>query len=207
MSQNKTAAAKQIAAADFICFLLADLSDCLHDIVAEFAAGATVLAACDFELLVLVHADVERSLEQIGFFLLADVGEEHHARSEHRAGIGVLCSALANHSRSRAVDSLEHRVTLADVCAAGCADAALELSSLVGDYVAVEIRENEYLEVAAALLVDELRRGDVNVPLVGHDVGIFLADLLAEVEKLAVRGLDDICLCDYRNAALLLRRA
>lgn len=48
-------------------FLLADLSDRLHDIVAELAAGAAVLATCDFELLVLVHADVERSLEQIGF--------------------------------------------------------------------------------------------------------------------------------------------
>lgn len=102
------------------------------------------------------------------------------------------------------MDSLEHRVTLADVCAAGCADAALELGSLVGDYIAVEVRENEDFEVAAALFVDELRRGDVNVPLVGHDVGIFLADLLAEVEELAVCGLDDICLCDYRNAALVV---
>ena len=102
------------------------------------------------------------------------------------------------------MDSLEHRVTLADVCAAGCADAALELGSLVGDDVAVEVREDEDFEVAAALLVDELRRGDVDVPLVGHDVGIFLADLFAEVEKLAVRGLDDICLCDYRNAALVV---
>lgn len=54
------------------------------------------------------------------------------------------------------MDSLEHRVTLADVCAAGCADAALELSCLVGDDVAVEVRENEDFEVAAALLVDEL---------------------------------------------------
>ena len=46
------------------------------------------------------------------------------------------------------MDSLEHRVTLADVCAAGRADAALELGSLVGDYIAVEVRKDENLEVA-----------------------------------------------------------
>ena len=56
------------------------------------------------------------------------------------------------------MNGLKHRVALADVCAAGSADAALELRRLIGDYIAVEIRENEYLEVAAALLVDELRR-------------------------------------------------
>ena len=64
-------------------FLFADFSDSLHDIVAELAAGAAVLAACDFELFVLIHTDVERSFEKIGLLLLADVGEQHDARSEH----------------------------------------------------------------------------------------------------------------------------
>lgn len=132
-------------------FLFADLSDRLHDIVAELAAGAAVLAACDFELLSSYIQMSSALSRRSALLLLADMGEQHDTRSEHRAGVCVLRSALANHSRSRAVNGLKHRVALADVCAAGSADAALEFRRLVGDYIAVEIRENEYLEVAAAL--------------------------------------------------------
>ena len=94
------------------------------------------------------------------------------------------------------MDSLEHRVTLADVCAAGCADAALELCRLVGDDVAVKVRENEYLEVLAALRVDELSCCDVNIPLIGRNLGIILAYVLAKIEELTVGCLDDIRLGD-----------
>ena len=95
------------------------------------------------------------------------------------------------------MDSLKHGVFLADVCAARRADAALELGGLVGDYVAVKVGQDEYLEVLAPLGVDEFCGGDVDIPLISRYLGIFLAYLLAEVEEFAVGGLYDVCLLDY----------
>ena len=48
----------------------------------------------------------------------------------------------------RAVNGLKHGVALADVGAAGGADAALELGRLVGDDVAVQVGQNKHLEIA-----------------------------------------------------------
>ncbi len=92
------------------------------------------------------------------------------------------------------MNCLKHSVFLADVCAAGSADAAHEFGSLVGDYITVEVRKNEYLEILAALGIDELCGSDVDIPFVGRDFGIFLADILGEIEKFAVGCLYDICL-------------
>lgn len=100
------------------------------------------------------------------------------------------------------MDSLKHSVLLADVCAAGSAYAALELCGFIGDDVAVKVREDEYLEILAAFRVDELGRCDVDVPLVGCDLGIILADILAKVEKLAVGGLDDVSLGEMETLSL-----
>ena len=94
------------------------------------------------------------------------------------------------------MDSLEHSVLLADVCAAGSTYAALELCSFVGDDIAVKVRENEYLEVLAALRVDELSCRDVNIPLISRNLGIILAYVLAKIEELTVGCLDDIRLGD-----------
>jgi len=97
------------------------------------------------------------------------------------------------------VDGLEHGVLLADVGATGRADAALELGGLVGQDVAVEIREDEDLEVAAALLVDELGRHDVDVPVVGVDARVLLGDAIEVLEEAAVGRLDDVGLGDARD--------
>ena len=95
------------------------------------------------------------------------------------------------------MDSLKHGVALAYIGASGSADASLELGGLIGDYIAVEIRKNEHLEVAAAFLVNELCGGDVNIPLVSRDFGVILADFLAQIQKLSVRCLYDVGFRDY----------
>ena len=94
------------------------------------------------------------------------------------------------------MDSFKHSVFLTDVCASCCTYAALELSCLISDDIAVKVRENDYLEVSAAFLVDELCCKDIYVPLVGCNFGILFADLFAKVKELTVRGLDNVCLCD-----------
>ena len=54
------------------------------------------------------------------------------------------------------MDSLKHRVLLTDVSTARSTNTALELCSLVGDDIAVEVGKKHYLEVAATLLVNKL---------------------------------------------------
>ena len=102
------------------------------------------------------------------------------------------------------MNGFKHGILLANVCTASSTYAALKFCSFVGDNVAVKIGENKYLEILAALRVDELGRCDVDVPLVGCDLGIILADILAKVEKLAVGGLDDVSLGDDGNSVLMI---
>ena len=77
----------------------------------------------------------------------ADVIEEHGAAADETAGVGVLDASLLDHARRAAVDRLEHRVALADIGAAGGADAALKLRRLVGQDVAVEVGQSDDAEV------------------------------------------------------------
>ena len=76
---------------------------------------------------------------------------------------------------------LKHGIALADVSAAGSAYSALELGRLIGDYIAVKVRQNKDLEIPAALLVNQLCGGYVDVPVVGNDLRILLAYGLAEL--------------------------
>ena len=102
------------------------------------------------------------------------------------------------------MDSLEHSVPFTDVRTACRAYAALKFSRLVGDDIAVEIGKNEYLEVLATLRVDELCGSDVDIPFVGCDLRIVLADIFAKVEELTVGGLDYVSLCDDGNSFLMI---
>ena len=149
----------------------------LHHIIAKFAACAARITACDGQLLLLQHADVKRALEQVRLFLAADVGEEHHGRAQHRAGIRILAAALADHAGGGAMNRLKHGVALADICAACRANTTLEFGSLIRDDIAVEVRQDEHAEVAAALFINELCRKDVDIPFVCGDLRVFFADL------------------------------
>ena len=102
------------------------------------------------------------------------------------------------------MNGLEHGIALADVSAACGADAALEFGCFGGYDVAVEIGENKYLKVGTALFVYELCGGYVDIPIVGCDFGIFLADFLAEIEKFSVGGFDDVGLGYDRYAVFVI---
>ena len=54
----------------------------------------------------------------------------------------------------------------ADVGASCSADSALELSCLVSDDVAVEVRQDHDVEIAVDLIVHEVRSHDVHIPVV-----------------------------------------
>ena len=150
------------------------------------------------------HTEVKRIFKTLSVLLISDMREQHYRRTEHGAGICVLAASLRYHAGSGAVNSLEHRILAADICGACGADTALKFRSLVGDDIAVEVRQNEHAEIAAALLVDELCRCDVDVPLIGGYLGIILGYLTANVEEFSVGGLDNIRLCNDRNSALLV---
>ena len=89
-----------------------------------------------------------------------------------------------------------------EIMAARGADTALELSRLVGDDIAVEVRQNKHLELCAALFVNQLCGHDVNVPVVKLDTRIVLCNLLAYIKELTVRCLYNIRLCYCGNAGL-----
>ena len=97
-----------------------------------------------------------------------------------------------------------HGVVVAQVCAAGSADAALELRRLVGDDIAVEVGEDEHLKVSPTLFIDELGGGDVDIPVVSDDIRILFADLLANLQEFAVGSLDHVGLGDDGNFALVV---
>ena len=80
--------------------------------------------------------------------------------------------------------------------------AALDLGRFVSDDVAVQVGQHNDLEVAAALVVEQLRGHDIDVPVVKHDFRVFLSNLLAGVEELAVGRLDDVRLGDAGNTVL-----
>ena len=102
------------------------------------------------------------------------------------------------------MNGFKHGVFVADVCTARSAYAALKLCRLVGYNVAVKVRQNKYLKVCAALFVNKLCCGYVNIPLVGCDFGIVLCNVFAKVKELAVGGFDDVCFCYYRNSVFFV---
>ena len=166
--------------------------DGAHHVIAELGAGAAGVAARDGERLFREHAFVQRGGEFVRLGLVADVGQQHHAGAQHAARVCVLGASLLHHARRRAVNGLKHGVALADVAAARRAYAALEFGRFVSDDVAVQVGQHEHLKIGAALFVHQLGRHDVDIPVVRGDVGVLFAHGLAELQKLAVRGLDDV---------------
>ena len=55
----------------------------LHNVVSELLAGCAAGSAGYLQTLLLEGADIEGSLQLVGSLLLADMGEEHNAGTEH----------------------------------------------------------------------------------------------------------------------------
>ena len=105
---------------------------------------------------------------------------QHHFAGLKEAGrICVFCNAVLYHTRSAAVDSFKHCVSVTDVCTSGCTYASLNLSGFIGDYIAVEIWKDKYIEVGINLIVNQICSTDVHVPVVSFDLRIFLCHFVA----------------------------
>ena len=90
------------------------------------------------------------------------------------------------------MDCFEHGVSAADVGATCRANAALHLGRFVRDDVAVEVRQNEDVEVFVDQFVDQVGAHDVNVSVVGLDLRILFRHFIAELQELAVGLLHDV---------------
>ena len=176
-------------------------SEQFQDPVAVVGTGRAVRLSGDDD-----RAGVERRLKPVGRSRAADVPQQHDLRTQDALGVCVLAHAALDHARGRAVDGLEHGVAVADVGAARRADAALKLRGLIGDDVAVEVRQQQHLKAAAHALVDEVRRHDVDIVVIDGDLRIVGGHLVADGGELAVRLFEDVCLRDDGHAPADLRR-
>ena len=108
------------------------------------------------------------------------MGKEHRRRRHDRAGVGVIAQPFLNEAGGGAVDGLKHGEAVADVGAAGGTDTALKLSRLIGDDIAVEIGQHKDLELRTDIGVHQIGGHDVDVPVVGGDIGIIRRHFVAE---------------------------
>lgn len=111
------------------------------------------------------------------------------------ARICILPDAVLHHARRRSVYCLKHRISSAYVGASCCSHSALKLSRFIGDYVTIQIRQDEYVEIAVDLIVHQICRHDIDIPVISLYLRIILCHIIAQAEELAVSLLHDICLC------------
>ena len=80
----------------------------------------------------------------------ADMAEQKFRSLDKAGRIGIFASALFHHTRGASVDSLEHGIVVSDIGASGSAYTALDLGGLVGDDIAIQVRQYENLELVSA---------------------------------------------------------
>ena len=97
------------------------------------------------------------------------------------------------------MNSLKHGVNIAYIGAACRAYAALYLRCLVGNNIAVKVRQKNYLEVASYTLIHKVCGHNINVPIFGGNAGVILCNLVAKLGELAVGLLHNVSLCNYCN--------
>ena len=122
--------------------------------------------------------------------------QQQLCRLQNAGGIGVVPLAVGDEPGGGAVDGLEHSILTASVGAARRAYAALNLGGLVGDDVAVEVGQHEYLELAANLRIYQVGGHDVDVPVVGGDLRIIRRHLVADAGEHTVGLFHDVGLGD-----------
>ena len=84
------------------------------------------------------------------------------------------------------MNGFKHGVAAAHVGASGGSDAALNLGRLVSDNISVQIRQDHNVEIAVDLIVYQVRRHDIHVPVVGLDFRIILGHVVTEAEEFSV---------------------
>ena len=100
------------------------------------------------------------------------------------------------------MDGFEHGVLVADIGRACGTHTALDLGSLIGDDIAVEVRKQHYLELLSQRLLDEVGGHDVNVVILHLDTGIIFSNFMGNGSELAVGLLHDVGLGDDGHMGL-----
>ncbi len=164
-------------------------------------AGADFLRRLSFlEDVIGVDAVLDRCEPRVVYPLgglgLPDVDEHHHAGEQQARRV---CHVLTGAPRRRAVDRLEHGDMLADVRRGREAHRAGDLGGDVREDVAVEVRHHDDVELLRR--VGELRRADVDDPVLLLELRILGADLVEDLVEEAVGELHDVVLGEAGHLA------
>ena len=101
-------------------------------------------------------AGVHSLLQLLCSLRTADMPQQHGRSLDDGSGVGVFAHAALNHTGSRAVDSFKHGILVADVGAACGTYTALDLSSFIGNDVAIEVGQQHHLELFPERLLSRL---------------------------------------------------
>ena len=84
------------------------------------------------------------------------------------------------------MDGFKHRITVTDIGTAGCTHAALNLGCLIGNNIAVQVGQQNHLELVAQLGIDQIGGHNINIPIVHRNIRVILSDFVADGSELAV---------------------
>ena len=90
------------------------------------------------------------------------------------------------------MDRFKHSVSATDIGTSGSSYAALQLCRFIGNDIAIQIRQDEYVEIAVDLIVNQVGCHDIYIPVVGLDLRVILGNIVAEAEEFTVSFLHDI---------------
>src|SRR5690606_21604350 len=117
----------------------------------------------------------------------ADVHQHHDGAVQQARGVGHILPRAPGRA---AVNGLEHGALVADVGRAGQPYAAGDLRDDVGGDVAVEIGQDDDVKLLGR--VGHLGHADVDDPVLGFDVGVFLGHFPENFVEEAVGHLHDV---------------
>ena len=100
------------------------------------------------------------------------------------------------------MNGLEHGVAVANVGASGSAHAALKLGGLVGDDIAVEVGQEDDLELFPQGLFEKVCSHDINVVVLHGDIRVVLCHLMGNGGEFAVGLFHNVSLGDDGNMVL-----
>ncbi len=83
------------------------------------------------------------------------------------------------------MDRFKHSVSATDIGTSGSSYAALQLCRFIGNDIAIQIRQDEYVEIAVDLIVNQVGCHDIYIPVVGLDLRVILGNIVAEAEEFA----------------------
>ena len=131
-----------------------------------------------------------------------DVPQQQLRRFQDTGGICIVALAVGNEAGGRAVDGFKHGIPATGVGAARRADTALNLGSLIGNDIAVQVWQYEHLKFAADLRVHQIGGHDINIPILGGDLRVIRRHLMADAGEHPVGFLHDVGLGDNGHVGL-----